>query len=74
MICDRTGGKFLSSEMRYEEFSGLWVHKDSWEGEPPQHRIEAIPDDQSVPVSRPDTISSQGSTTLSENALKGLRL
>jgi len=71
MVCDRTGGTYLRSQMRYEEFSGAWVRKESWESEPPQNQIEAIPDDQSVPVARPDTVASQGSTTLAADASKG---
>ena len=68
MICDRTGGQYYASEMRFEERTGLWVHKDFYDPEHPQEHIESIPDDQSVPVARPDTIASMGETTLASSA------
>ena len=68
MICDRTGGQHYASEMRFEERTGLWVHKDSYDPEHPQEHIESIPDDQSVPVVRPDVVASQGETTIASNA------
>lgn len=64
MICDRCGGKFRRSEMR-EEWTGLWVCKRGcWETQHPQDFVESVPDDPSVPVSRPDVVQSVGETTL----------
>lgn len=54
MRCDRTGRKYLASNMR-KEWNGKWVHKDFWEQRHPQDFLRGRKDDQTVPNARPDT-------------------
>lgn len=64
MICDRCGKRYRRSDMR-EEWTGLWVcTRGCWEPRHPQDFVEGVEDIQTVPVSRPDTVNSCGSTTL----------
>lgn len=64
MICDRCGGTFLHSEMR-EEWTGLWVcTRGCFEEEHPQDFVEAVDDDPTVSVARPDVTPKMGETTL----------
>lgn len=63
MICERTGGKFLRSEMR-QEWTGAWVHKSVWEPRHPQDLIKSVPDDTSVDPVRMDISQSVGETEL----------
>lgn len=67
MICDTCGFKYRRSEMR-ETWDHLWVCGKDWEPRHPQLDIKAIPDDQRVPVSRPDKSSVLGSTTVGTTA------
>jgi len=67
MICDRCGSTFLRSQMA-EEWTGLWVcTKGCFQTRHPQDFVESVPDDPSVPVSRPDVVQSVGETTLSDD-------
>ena len=60
MICDRCGSTFRKSEMA-EEWTGLWVCTQyCWTVRHPQDFVASIPDDPSVPVSRPDVVQSMG--------------
>ena len=64
MICDRCGSTFRKSEMA-EEWTGLWVCTQyCWTERHPQDFVTSIPDDPSVPVSRPDVIQSVAETEL----------
>ena len=53
-ICDRCGFKFKNNELMLE-WTGLRVCKDCWDPYPPQLRVRAKIDKQTVPWSRPDT-------------------
>lgn len=64
MVCDRCGRTFLRSQMK-EEWTGLWVcTRGCYQTRHPQDFVEAVPDDPSVPVSRPAIIQSVGEITL----------
>ena len=64
MICDRCGSTFRKSEMA-EEWTGLWVCTQyCWTERHPQDFVTSIPDDPSVPVSRPDVVQSVGESKL----------
>ncbi len=52
MRCDRTGRKYLASDMR-KEWNGQWVHKDFWEPRHPQDFLRGRKDNQTVPHPRP---------------------
>lgn len=52
VICDRTGFKYKSGDVR-EEWNGLIVGKDQWEARQPQDFVTSVPDNQSPAVSRP---------------------
>jgi len=52
-ICDRCGFKYKASELK-KTWDGLWVCKKDWEPRHPQDKIRGIPDDPSVPFTRPD--------------------
>jgi hypothetical protein len=51
-----------------ETWDGLWVCEKDWEPKHPQLSIKAVPDDQRVPVARPDKSSAIGTTTTSVDA------
>ena len=71
MICDRCGTRFRKSDMR-EEWTGLMVcKKGCFQTRHPQDFVSSIPDDPSVPVSRPDVVQSMGETTLALAATAG---
>jgi len=71
MICDRCGTRFRRSQMK-EEWTGLWVCKRyCWTVRHPQDFVTSIPDDPSVPVSRPDVQQTMGETTLALVAIAG---
>ena len=64
MICDRCGTSFRKSEMA-EEWTGLWVcTKGCFQTRHPQDFVTSIPDDPSVPVSRPDVVQSMGESDI----------
>ena len=67
LICDRCGFQYRKSEMR-ETWDHLWVCPEDWEPRHPQLDVKAIPDDQRVPVARPDKSSALGSTTVATTA------
>ena len=69
MICERTGGKFLRSEMR-QEWTGAWVHQSVWEPRHPQDSVKAVPDDPSVSPVFPDIKQAVGETTISHAVSK----
>jgi len=67
MICDRCGYRFRKSQMA-EEWTGLWVcTKGCFQTRHPQDFVTSIPDDPSVPVSRPDVVQSVGEAALLDN-------
>jgi len=64
MICDRCGGQFRRSNMA-EEWTGLWVcTKGCFQTRHPQDFVTSIPDDPSVPVSRPDVVQAVAESEL----------
>ena len=56
--CDRCGFKFKNVDLK-KEWNGLMTCKDCWEVRHPQDFLRGVPDDSSVPWSRPDS-SSEG--------------
>jgi len=53
-----------------EEWTGLWVcMKGCFQTRHPQDFVESVPDDPSVPVSRPDVVQSVGDATLENDIL-----
>jgi len=67
MVCDRCGAEYLDNELR-EEWTGLWVCDTCWDPKHPQLSVVGIPDDQSVPIARPEAPHTYGETTLSAGA------
>lgn len=51
--CDRCGFKFKASKLK-EEWTGFMVCKECWEPRHPQDFLRGVPDDPSVPWTRPD--------------------
>ena len=70
-VCDRCSFKFKSSDLR-EEWQGLMVCKDCYEPRHPQDFLEGVPDDSSIPWSRPDggTVSC-GPSNIAGQAIAG---
>ena len=54
-ICDRCGSKFKFSMLK-KEWDGLYVCTSNrcWEPRQPQDYVKGIPDNMSVPISRPE--------------------
>lgn len=61
-ICDRCGFKYKASALK-EEWTGWMVCDKCWEPRHPQDLIRGIPDDPSVPWSRPDTTGAESTST-----------
>ena len=53
MICDVCGFKYWNHDLR-RNWKGLYVCRDDWEPRHPQDYVRGVPDDQTVPVSRPE--------------------
>ncbi len=51
-ICDRCGFQFLSGQMK-KTWDGLYVDTACWEPRHEQEFVRGVPDEQSVPWSRP---------------------
>jgi hypothetical protein len=65
---DRTGRKYLASDMR-QEWTGNWVHKDFFEERHPQDFLRGRKDDQTAKPSRPsgtDTFLEVGDVTVDD--------
>jgi len=69
IICDRCGAKFKASECRFD-WQNLLVCDNCWEPRHPQDFVKGIPDNQSVPFTRPDITQTMGETTVETTALK----
>ncbi len=69
VISDRSGMTRYRSQMRMT-WDGLFVDADEWNPREAQDFVRGIPDDQSVPISRPDVKTSVGETTLSSAATR----
>jgi len=72
-ICQRCGFEFKFSELR-KTWDGLWVCQDDWEPRQPQDYVRGLPDNQSVPVTSPespDTFEAFFSTILTQAASSG---
>jgi len=65
VICDRCGFKRKSNDVR-EEWTGLMVCEECWEPRHPQDFIRSIPDDQTVPFTRPDDSSIDDADTYTD--------
>lgn len=68
-VCDKCGFKRYASTMK-TQWDDLFVCPECFDIRHPQDLIEGIPDDQSVPIARPDVNPSMGETTLSATASK----
>jgi len=69
VICDRCGMKRKASDCRIT-WDNLFVCQGCWTPRHPQDFVKGIPDNQTVPISRPDTVSTMGATTVATTALK----
>lgn len=68
VICDKCNRKRKREDTRLN-WQNLLVCADTcWEPRHPQDLIEGIPDDQSVPIARPDVTASSGETTVKTTA------
>ena len=67
-ICDRCGFKFKASQLK-EEWTGLQVCKECWEPRHPLDFERGIPDDPSVPWTRPDSDADTSATDVSGNTI-----
>lgn len=52
-ICDVCGRKFKFSRLR-QKWDNTWACEQDWEPRQPQDYLRGIPDNMSVPLSRPD--------------------
>lgn len=68
-LCDRCGFKFKASELK-EEWTGWMVCKECWEPRHPQDFIRGIPDDSSVPWSRPDSNADTSATDVNGGSIE----
>jgi hypothetical protein len=66
-ICDKCGMKRKASTGK-TQWDGLFVCPQCYDTRHPQDLIEGIPDDQSVPIARPDVTASSGETTVKTTA------
>ncbi len=66
VICERTGIKFRKSEMR-KEWTGLYVHRSSWEPRHPQDFVKVEAEEITPSLVLPDRQQSVGQTTLLNN-------
>jgi len=69
VICDRCGMKRYASQCRLD-WQNLFVCERCFEPRHPQDFVKGVPDDQTVPISRPDVVSSMGETTVKTAASK----
>lgn len=69
VICDQCGMKRKASECRIT-WDNLYVCQGCWTPRHPQDFVKGVPDDQTVPIARPDIVTSMGSTTVATTALK----
>ena len=67
-LCDRCGFKFKSGDLK-KEWQGLYVCKDCWEIRQPLDFLEGVPDDPSVPWTRPDSNADTNTTDISGNSI-----
>lgn len=67
-ICDRCGFEFKASKLR-EEWNGLMVCSQCWEPRHPQDFLRGVPDDPSVPWTRPDTDADTSATDVAGNSI-----
>lgn len=67
-LCDRCGFKFKAHQLK-EEWNGLMVCSECWEPRHPQDFLRGIPDDPSVPWSRPDSDADTSATDIDGNSL-----
>jgi len=68
-ICDKCGMKRKASTGK-TQWDGLFVCPQCYDIRHPQDFIEGIPDDQSVPIARPDVTPAMGETTVLTTALR----
>jgi len=71
VICEKCGMKRKASTMRLNFYEQLVCYPECWEWQHPQELVEGIEDDQTVPIARPDIVSTQGSTTVKVAGIKG---
>lgn len=66
--CDRCGFKFKNVDLR-KEWNGLMTCKDCWEPRHPQDFLKGVPDDSSVPWSRPDSDADTNTTDINGDSI-----
>lgn len=67
-ICDRCGFESKASKLK-EEWTGLRVCSECWEPRHPQDFLRGVPDDPSVPWTRPDSDADTDTTDIEGNSL-----
>ena len=67
IICEKCGMKRKASECSLNWQNQL-VCGPCWESRHPQEYVKGIPDNQSVPIARPDVVAIQGETTVKTSA------
>lgn len=67
--CDHCGMKRKASQCRMT-WDNFFVCNECWSPRHPQDFVKGIPDDQSVPIARPDVVATMGTTTVKTTALK----
>lgn len=68
-ICDRCGFKFKNFDLK-KEWNGLYTCKDCWEPRHESDFVRGIPDDPSVPWTRPDSNSNTSATAIDGTAIE----
>jgi len=69
VICDQCGMQRYASECQYT-WDGLFVCGPCWSPRHPQDFVRAIPDNQTVDISRPGVVQVQGQTTVGTAAVR----
>ena len=67
--CDKCGMTRYASECNLD-WQNLFLCSGCWEPRHPQDFVMAVLDDQSVPIARPDVVSSMGETTVKVSAVR----
>lgn len=68
-VCDHCGMTRKASQFR-KDWQGFMVCEGCFNTRHPQDFVKGIPENQSVPIARPDTIASMGETTVDTTGLR----
>ena len=69
VICDKCGFKRKSSECQMQ-WDNLFVCLECFDVRHPQDAVRGVPENQAVPISRPDVVATMGTTTVKVAASK----